>query len=338
MSRPIHLGNTSNIIRFTLKNSTTGQGLTGLTGSSAGLIISTIADAEASATVYTQAASHIQTIAALGTFVAPSASNCRFAEVDSTNHPGLYEFQIADARFNVANAKQLVITVSGAASLLTADYEILFDPPANITQILGTASKGAAGSVAPDWGQVQNPATTVGLTGTTISTTQTIATVTNAVVLPSIPANWITAAGINAAALNGKGDWLLASSYTAPPTAAAIVTAVWTDLLSSSDFSTASSIGALLKTFSDPWATALPGSYGAGSAGNILGNVLNNLLAQSAQGVEGTAAVDSLAAMIMIAVRSAVAGSTLTAKKHDNSTFHAYTVTSSAGFITSVSP
>jgi hypothetical protein len=34
-----------------------------------------------------------------------------------------------------------------------------------------------------------------------------VASVTAAVTLPTIPANWITAAGINAAALNGKGDW-----------------------------------------------------------------------------------------------------------------------------------
>lgn len=34
-----------------------------------------------------------------------------------------------------------------------------------------------------------------------------ITTVTNAVALPAIPANWITAAGINAGAFNGKGDW-----------------------------------------------------------------------------------------------------------------------------------
>jgi hypothetical protein len=33
--------------------------------------------------------------------------------------------------------------------------------------------------------------------------------------IPSIPANWITAAGVNAAALNGKGDWLLQSNM--PP-------------------------------------------------------------------------------------------------------------------------
>lgn len=42
--------------------------------------------------------------------------------------------------------------------------------------------------------------------------TGSVATVTNAVTLPTIPTNWITATGIAASALNGKGDWLLASS------------------------------------------------------------------------------------------------------------------------------
>jgi hypothetical protein len=60
--------------------------------------------------------------------------------------------------------------------------------------------------------------------GTVASTTNitagTITTTTNLTNLPSIPANWITAAGITAAALNGKGDWLLSSAYTAPLDAA----------------------------------------------------------------------------------------------------------------------
>lgn len=47
-----------------------------------------------------------------------------------------------------------------------------------------------------------------------------VASVTAAVTLPTIPASWISAAGIAAGALNGKGDWLLSSSYTAPLTAA----------------------------------------------------------------------------------------------------------------------
>lgn len=62
-----------------------------------------------------------------------------------------------------------------------------------------------------------------------------ITTLTN---LPSIPANWLTAAGINAAALNGKGDW----NTTTPPTSAAIATAVWTDT-TAGDFTTALSVG-----------------------------------------------------------------------------------------------
>ena len=56
---------------------------------------------------------------------------------------------------------------------------------------------------------------TTGSIGKLIVTTGlTVATVTNAVTLPSIPSNWITAAGITASALNGKGDWMV--SYTQP--------------------------------------------------------------------------------------------------------------------------
>ncbi len=61
-------------------------------------------------------------------------------------------------------------------------------------------------------------------TGTVANTTNitagTITTATNLTNLPSIPANWLTAAGIAAAALNGKGDW----NTTTPPTAVAIRT------------------------------------------------------------------------------------------------------------------
>ena len=60
--------------------------------------------------------------------------------------------------------------------------------------------------------------------GAVASVTGAVGSVTAAVTLPAIPANWITAAGINAAALAGKGDWLLSSGYTAPPTVGAIDT------------------------------------------------------------------------------------------------------------------
>lgn len=109
------------MFRRKLVNSTTGQGLIGLSSSSSGLIISTIQDDEATATAYTQAASNIEGITTLGTYAAPTASKCRFKEVDATNHPGVYEFQFADARFS--GAKKVIISVSGASGLLEADYE-----------------------------------------------------------------------------------------------------------------------------------------------------------------------------------------------------------------------
>lgn len=120
----IKRGAASNILRFTLKNSSTGAGLTGLTSSSAGLIISTICDNETTATVYTVTAGNVETITTLGAYAAPTAGKCRFKEVDAANHKGLYEFQFADARFSVASSKRLVISVTGATSLLDADYEV----------------------------------------------------------------------------------------------------------------------------------------------------------------------------------------------------------------------
>ena len=147
------LGATSNIIRFILKNSSTGLPLTGLTYSSSGLIISTICNNESSATAYTVAASNVETISTLGTFAAPSSGKCRFKEVDATNHPGLYEIQIADARFNVSSAKNIVISVSGATNLLTEHYLIelvsvdLFDSVRMGLTALPNATAGANGGL-----------------------------------------------------------------------------------------------------------------------------------------------------------------------------------------------
>jgi hypothetical protein len=107
--------------------STIGAGLTGLTHGSAGLVIGTIADNEAASTVYTAANSTIETIATLGTFAAPTATKCRFKEVDAVHHPGLYEIQIADARWAVASARSVIVTVLGAANAAQVDAEIQLD-------------------------------------------------------------------------------------------------------------------------------------------------------------------------------------------------------------------
>jgi hypothetical protein len=126
MSYPVKNGQTSVVLRLKLldSSSTTGAGLTGLSNASSGLIISTIADNESSATAYTVAGSTVETITTLGTYAAPTATKCRFKEVDSTNHKGVYELQFADARFAVSSAKSLLISVLGATNLAQADFVV----------------------------------------------------------------------------------------------------------------------------------------------------------------------------------------------------------------------
>lgn len=135
-------GVVSVILRVKVMDSTssTGGAKTGLTSASSGLIISTIADNEATATAYTVAGSTIESITTLGTFAAPTATKCRFKEVDATNHPGLYEIQIADARWAVSSARSVIVTVSGATGAAQVDAEIQLDPvPADVSKWLGVA-------------------------------------------------------------------------------------------------------------------------------------------------------------------------------------------------------
>ena len=211
-------GATSNTIRAMLRNSSTGAGLTGLTSASSGLIISTITDNEATATAYTVTGATIETIVTLGTFAAPTATKCRFKEVDSVNHQGLYELHFADARFAVASAKVMRICVTGAASLLTKDVVVqlttadvmdVANLPANVTQLLGTAwlTPAVAGTpdvntklisgdaVAADNAEAFFDGTGYAGTGNVIPT---VTTLTN---LPAITTNWLTATGIAADAI-----------------------------------------------------------------------------------------------------------------------------------------
>ena len=120
-------GQTSVVLRVKILNSsvTTGAGLTGLTYNSSGLIISTIADNEPSATAYTAAGSTIETITTLGTYAAPTATKCRFKEVDADRTTrAIYEIQLADARFAVSIAKFLIVSISGPTNAAETDVVI----------------------------------------------------------------------------------------------------------------------------------------------------------------------------------------------------------------------
>jgi len=75
-----------------------------------------------------------------------------------------------------------------------------------ITVITGKSP--TAGYVAPDWGQVLNASSTVGLSGTTIKAVIDGVSLGSAVITSgSFASGAITAASIAASALNGKGDW-----------------------------------------------------------------------------------------------------------------------------------
>lgn len=203
------IGQTSIVLRVKIRNSSvaTGAGLTGLTSSSTGLRIGTIADNEATSTAYTVAGATIETVTTLGTFANPTATKCRFREVDSTNHPGIYELQIDNTRFAVTSARSLLISISGATNAAECDVMIPLRavdpysaagfmtgvngiaPPANwnlmaidgsgrvdLGKILGTASAGVAGYVGLDWSHVNAPTSTVALSGTTIGTATNVTT------------------------------------------------------------------------------------------------------------------------------------------------------------------
>jgi len=115
----------SNILRISiLKDDGSGDGKTGLVFNSTGLIIGTICDNEAAAVAYSTTGATVETIGTLGTYTAPTATKCRFKEVDATNCPGLYELHLADARFAVASAKQLSIVLSGVTGMQRTELQI----------------------------------------------------------------------------------------------------------------------------------------------------------------------------------------------------------------------
>lgn len=282
---------TSNLIRFTLKNATTGVGLTGLSSASAGLIISTICDNEATATVYTVTATNVETITTLGTYAAPTASKCRFKEVDAVNHKGLYEFQFADARFSVASAKRLVVSVTGATSLLDADYEIQlvqFDPYDAVRG--GMTALPSSGTLAV------NPVLAATQTGVTIPT---VTTLTNAVASVTGAVGSVTGSVGSVAGAVASVTGSVGSVTGAVGSVTAVVNANMVQILGTALTETAGLIAAGVKKFFDvatPTGTvnSIPNAV-AGAAGgiSIVGSVMGKSPATlAAADVTGNLPVD----------------------------------------------
>jgi len=113
----LYAGTTSKIVRFYLKNSSTGNGLTGLAYNTGGLTI-----------YYTREGDTSSTAVSLSLGVLGTWSSGGFKEVDSTHMSGLYEFGIPNAAITGVNS--VVFCIQGAANLTENMYtvEIFTDP------------------------------------------------------------------------------------------------------------------------------------------------------------------------------------------------------------------
>lgn len=122
---------------------------------------------------------------------------------------------------------------------------------ANLAQILGTALTETAGQIAAAFKQFFNIASPTS-TMNTITTVTTTTTATN-LTTNNDKTGYALTAGEKTTIEGGVWDVTLSGHLTAGTTGAAL--------------NGASSAG-------DPWGTALPGAYGAGTAGNLVGNNL----------------------------------------------------------------
>lgn len=226
----------------------------------------------------------------------------------------------SSSKFLLLPFGSITTTVSGGVNVTqwngssVAAPNVAGVPLVDIGYTLGTTSAGAAGYVGIDWGQITNKTTTNALTGTTISTSQTIATVTNQLTAAAIATGvWqdATAGDFTAASSIGKSLYNLftvaggsvfttASLVNAPtggsaPTVSQIATAVWQDA-TSGDFTVSGSIGKSLFT-----SGVVPGGSGglliagsnaattvnitgslSGSVGSVTGNVGGNVVGSTA--------------------------------------------------------
>lgn len=292
------LGQSSVVLRVKLRSTTSPYpGATALTNASSGLRIAVVADNEATATAYTSAASNVETIATLGTYAAPTSGKCRFKEVDATNHPGLYEIQVADARFAVSSSKSVVISITGLSGVFECDalipllsynpynganLDLTCLPGVSPTNSGGFLTVGtSSGQISPSLGKVNIP--NGGITSSTFATGALDSAAFTSALLDAIADRVLDYAATNgavggigaiildiasrlpAALVGGRMDASVGAMASGVLTASAIAADAITAAKVASDVG--AEIGAAV------WSITVPGSFTTGQAGYVLGNV-----------------------------------------------------------------
>ena len=173
------------------------------------------------------------------------------AELSAANMPGVYSLAIDEDTTIAAgsDSEEYCVHITQAAMApVTRSIELYRRDTTTGRTLAVDASSRALSDVdtiktnpVVNGGTITFP-TTATLASTTNITAGTITTTTNLTNLPAITANWLTAAGIAAGALNGKGDWNIGKTGYA--LSAAGVQAIWDALTSA--LTTVGSIGKLL--------------------------------------------------------------------------------------------
>jgi len=174
-----------------------------------------------------------------GTAVAAPAT-AGIPDVNVKNINNVATTSVSTINANVGTTQPTNFTGTGASAYVQTD----------IKSILGTTSIGSPGYVGIDWAHINAPTTSVNLSGTLIEGLDNAVTVSGNVTVGGYAAGEDPATlvlGATASSWNTAGTIGNKINSASAPTAAQVATQVWTDLTSGSDFSTAGSIGALLK-------------------------------------------------------------------------------------------
>lgn len=213
-------------------------------------------------------------------------------ETDSSNMPGVYELLLdEDMTIDSGDETQAMVFHITHAGMAPVTREIeLFRPKITAGETLTVSSGNANAAVQ----SIANNAITAAsiasdaITDAKVASDVTIASVTGAVgsVTGNVGGNVVgsvasVTAGVSLAdgaitAAKIASDAITAAKVAAD-VSAEIADAVWEEAISDHSGTTGSTAEALNAAGSagDPWTTQLPGAYGAGSAGKIVGDNLN---------------------------------------------------------------
>lgn len=190
-----------------------------------------------------------------------------FKEVDATNMPGLYELGLPDAALSTGNS--VVIMLKGATNMVPVVLEIELDAydPQDAVRLgltaLPNVAAGANGGLPT--GDASGRVTVGSLAAAAIQS-----------IWDALTSALTTSGSVGKRIADNLDATVSSRNATTPPTAAAISTQVWGEALPGS-FG-AGTAGQKLNgaaSAGDPWGTALPGTYGSGTAGNLVGNRLD---------------------------------------------------------------